>query len=134
MTRDHRFHLDREGHSVTVRTGTAREPTEVLVDGKVVAARHRRGHRERVIQLTAELPGDPPRPVTVRVDWRTGAGSGPVCVMEAEGTCTVIPRASPGPSAPRPAVRVLARHPLRWLRRHLPRHHPPPHRTARRLR
>ncbi|GAA2728320.1 hypothetical protein [Streptomyces nogalater] len=132
MTRDHRFHLDRDGHSVTVRTGTAREPTEVLVDGKVVAARTRRGHRERVMVLTAELPGDPPRPVAIRVDWRTGAGSGPVCLMEAEGTLTVVPRSSPAPSPPRRTVRALARHPVRWLRRHLPRRRPR-HRTARRI-
>ncbi|MGW2954278.1 hypothetical protein [Streptomyces eurythermus] len=140
MTGDHRLPLDREGYAVTVRTGTAREPAEVLVDGKVVAARPRRGRRERVFVPAAELPGDPPRPLTVRVGRRAGAGGGPGRLMETEGTHTVIPRAPPGPSprtrhfgpspggpGPRPPP------PLRWPRRHLP-GRPPRRRTTRRLR
>lgn len=56
MTGDHRLPLDREGYAVTVRTGTAREPAEVLVDGKVVAARPRRGRRERVFVPARSCP------------------------------------------------------------------------------
>ncbi|MFG2026300.1 hypothetical protein [Streptomyces sp. NPDC048825] len=38
MARRHRFHLDRDGHSVTVQTGEASAAVELLVDDKVVAS------------------------------------------------------------------------------------------------
>ncbi|MBV7697805.1 hypothetical protein [Streptomyces sp. TRM70350] len=114
MARSHRFHLDRNGHSVTVQTGAPSGTVELLVDGKVVASQ--RGHKD-VTVLAAELPGDPPQPFTVHVDRSAGADNVPVCVWEADGSRDPLPYA---PLAPRQAPLQAARtpvHPLRWLRR-----------------
>lgn len=66
-----RFHLDLAGHSVSVLVGRGTAPIEVLVDGKVVACR-RPGRGAGVISLEAELPGEPPQPVTVMVSRPKG--------------------------------------------------------------
>ncbi|MBM7173726.1 hypothetical protein JQK87_36185 [Streptomyces sp. G44] len=95
MSHDFRFHLDRGGHSITVCVGGARDPVEVLVDGKVVATCQRR--RRGVTVLTAELPGDAPRPVTLRIDWAAATDGGPAVLLEAEDGRALVPRVSPTP-------------------------------------
>ncbi|MBC3840808.1 hypothetical protein GXW82_12525 [Streptacidiphilus sp. 4-A2] len=67
MTRQHHFHLDQAGHSITVdvRPGHARE-IDMLVDGKEVGSRRERA--ADAATLTGELPGEPPQPFTVRVE------------------------------------------------------------------
>ncbi|MEU6314699.1 hypothetical protein [Streptomyces sp. NPDC047014] len=109
---DHsRFHLDRDGHSVTVQLdGTAR-PAEVLVDGRVVA----RGPapREGTTVLRAELPGDPPRPLRITLARRGGAFR---CEMEAGGVRQALPRVPlipARPPGPRPGPLRAARRLLR---------------------
>ncbi|MEV7511244.1 hypothetical protein ACIPRL_06195 [Streptomyces sp. NPDC090085] len=109
---DHsRFHLDRDGHSVTVRLDGASRPAEVLVDGRVVA----RGRLSRAgtTVLDAELPGDPPCPLRVTL---AGAGGEFRCEMEAGGVRHPVPRVPPitaGRPAPRPGALRVARRLLR---------------------
>lgn len=92
MTHAHRFHLEVEGHSVTVQTRHAARETELLVDGKVVGYQHAHaGHHETTTTLAAELPGDPPQPF--RVTLRPGetperAGD---CVLEIAGRRHPVP-------------------------------------------
>ncbi|MEU7281768.1 hypothetical protein AB0A69_23775 [Streptomyces sp. NPDC045431] len=120
----HRFHLDQEGHSITVLLGRAAHDVEVLVDGKVVAVRHergRRGVRELAAELPGEPPGDPPRPFTVLVEDVDGT---PLCVMVRDGIRYLMPRVPLLPEAP-PYGAPGATHPLRrargrarrWVRR-----------------
>jgi hypothetical protein len=114
MARSHRFHLDRDGHSVTVQTGPPSSTIEVLVDGKVVASRTR---LKDVTALAAELPGDPPRPFTVYIGQSDKAGVVPACLWEVDGHRKPMPYA---PLAPRRAPSLADNapvHPLRWLRR-----------------
>ncbi|MER5209580.1 hypothetical protein ABT063_03060 [Streptomyces sp. NPDC002838] len=113
MARSHRFHLDRDGHSVTVQTA-ASGPTELLVDGKVVASRQ--GRPRDLTVLAAELPGDPPQPFTIRVDRSNEAGDVPVCVMEADGTRELVPYAPLVARQP-PSPGTGPAHPMAWLRR-----------------
>ncbi len=115
MSHDSRFHLDRDGHSITVCVGRARDPVEVLVDGKVVATCQKRRHG--VTALTAELPGDAPRPCTLRVEWAAAADGGPVCHLETEGGRTLVPRVAPTP--PPGLAPSLPRGPFQRLRRPL---------------
>jgi len=111
MAHSHRFHLDRGGHSVTVETAPGH--AELLVDGKVVASQRRRRRVSAV--LSAELPGDPPQPVIVRVDPSQEVGSTPVCLMETDGTREVMPYAPLATRrAPSPAARISGR-PVTWL-------------------
>ncbi|MET9799653.1 hypothetical protein [Streptomyces sp. NPDC006368] len=119
MAGSHRFHLDQDGHSITVLLGHVAQDIEVLVDGKVVAVR--RGHRGGVRELAAELPGDPPRPFTILVEDLDGA---PLCVMVRDGSRFLMPQVPLVPGAPgheRPAPgrpwRRLRRRLRRWLRR-----------------
>lgn len=115
MARSHRFHLDRDGHSVTVQAGTTSGDVELLVDGKVVAAR--RGRRKDVTVLSAELPGDPPQPFTVHVDRSKQAGVVPVCVMETNGSRVPVPYAPFATRQTAPSAAGTRVHPVRWLRR-----------------
>ena len=86
MARTHRFHLDLDGHSVTVHTRHATRETELLVDGKVVSyQRTQSGHRKRTIVLTAELPGDPPQPFDVTLYTGEAAERAATCVLEIAG-------------------------------------------------
>ncbi|MEU7057252.1 hypothetical protein [Streptomyces sp. NPDC046197] len=92
MARAHRFHVDLQGHSVTVQTPAGRE-TELLVDGKVVG--HRRtaaGHRGTRVVLSAELPGDPPEPFTVVCDAAGGKGGTGSYVLEVAGRTHAMPQ------------------------------------------
>ncbi|WP_267245656.1 hypothetical protein [Streptomyces sp. PR69] len=118
MARVHRYHLDRDGHSVTVRPGHAARDIELLVDGKVVG--YRRGSAKGPAVLAAELPGDPPRPFTVTIDPPSPSGSVPVCAMHIDGQVLRVPPVPPGPPAsaqhaPRSADGPFG--PVRWVRR-----------------
>ncbi|MEV4615250.1 hypothetical protein AB0K43_22070 [Kitasatospora sp. NPDC049258] len=68
MGREHHFHAEQAGCSVTVvvRLGGTRE-LELLVDGKEVAHTRIHGHHAETHALTTTLPTDPPRPIEVRV-------------------------------------------------------------------
>ncbi|WP_185921644.1 hypothetical protein [Streptomyces sp. WAC06614] len=106
-----RFHLDQDGHSITVRLVRAPGPVEVLVDGKVVA-QGPAPHRGTTV-LRAELPGEPLRPVILTLAEVRGAYR---CEMELGGvryTLPHLPLTERSPAAP------TAPHPLRRLRRSL---------------
>ncbi|MFF5705236.1 hypothetical protein ACFY7H_22450 [Streptomyces sp. NPDC012794] len=108
---DHpRFHLDRDGHSVTVQMAGASRPVEVLVDGKVVAQGP--APREDRTVWRAELPGPPPRPLSVTLAETGGAY---LCEMELDGVRYLMPRVPLLPEKP-PAWRSPSPHPLRRLR------------------
>ncbi|MDN3293303.1 hypothetical protein QWM81_04410 [Streptomyces ficellus] len=125
MARDPRFHLDQDGHSVTVQLYGRSGGLEVLVDGKVVAYERdwRRGGT-----VPAELPGDPPRPFSITVSSAKEMGGVPFCVMETGGTRYLMPRVPLGgsryePARPGPYLglrrlrRFLRRLVRRWARR-----------------
>ncbi|MFD3543170.1 hypothetical protein ACFWUQ_27245 [Streptomyces sp. NPDC058662] len=117
----HRFHLDQDGHSVTVLCGRPSQPVEVLVDGRVVA--RVQGHRTGTVTIGGEIAGDRPRPFVVLLDHPDEAGEVPICVLETEGVRYLMPsvpltrdeRLRPGrtPPARTPGellARLLARH------------------------
>jgi hypothetical protein len=92
MARAHRFHLDVDGHSVTVQTRHAVRETELLVDGKVVGYQATQaGQRKPAIEFTAELPGDPPRPFHVTLQTGDSLERADACVLEVAGRRHVMP-------------------------------------------
>lgn len=115
MVHAYRFHLDVEGHSVTVQTRHAARETELLVDGKVVGYQHADAGHRRPTTLTAELPGDPPQPfgVTLRTDDADERAA--TCVLEIAG------RRCPMPEVPLArsdtTLSAVARPSLRSMRR-----------------
>ncbi|MDH6711008.1 hypothetical protein P3T27_007760 [Kitasatospora sp. MAA19] len=87
MRQRYSFHADQAGHSVTVnvRTGWITE-TELLVDGKECAFHRVHGHGVYPLTLSAQLAGEPPLPLSVRLD-RTGAAEQPyACVLAVAGS------------------------------------------------
>ena len=81
MTRQHHFHLDHAGHSITVEVRTGHTPeVALLVDGKEVGYRHQRGADATV--LTSELPDEPPQPFELRLDH--------LCHTTRSLTCTLL--------------------------------------------
>ncbi|MEU6755222.1 hypothetical protein [Streptomyces sp. NPDC046685] len=120
MSRTHRFHVDLEGHSVTVLLEWPGHEIEVLVDGKVVAYRRRPEKRGTV--LHAELPTDPPQPLTLLVE---DMGDTPFCSLmtpDARYRRFLMPEVpfpthAPGGWRPARRLRRLVRHLLRRLRR-----------------
>lgn len=98
-----RFHLDQDGHSVTVQSARASGSVEVLVDGKVVGQGKVPGAGTAV--LRAEFPGDPPRPVPIRLGEMGGVV---LCEMEVDRARYLMPR-----------VPLLPERPPAWR--------PPPH-------
>lgn len=124
MSRAHRFHLEVDGHSVTVQTRHAARETELLVDGKVVGyQRTPARHRPSVTALTAELPSDPPKPFAVTLHSRGSAEDAPTCVLEIAGrshAMSELPLIRPGPVPPaagRPPLRSARSLLRRTLRR-----------------
>ncbi|MGW5849101.1 hypothetical protein ACWFQ8_14310 [Streptomyces sp. NPDC055254] len=85
----HRFHLDQDGHSITVLCGRPSQPVEVLVDGRVIACV--RGHRTGTVTAGGVLAGERPRPFAVLLDHPDEAGEVPICVMETEGVRYLMP-------------------------------------------
>ena len=90
MTGQHHFHLDHDGHSITVdvRSGHARE-VELLVDGKEVGSRRERA--SDTVTLPGELPEDPPRHFEVRVDHLRHRSRAPSSTLLLEGREISIP-------------------------------------------
>lgn len=116
MTRAHRFHLDVQGHSVTVQTRHAMRETELLVDGKTVGyQRTQAGHRKPTVALAAELPGDPPQPFGVTLRVGDAPGLAATCDLDIAGRRYPMPEAPLGGAEPT-RLRVSAR-PLRRMRR-----------------
>lgn len=117
MAGGQRFHLDQDGHSVTVQLRGRRDEAEVLVDGKVVA--YQRGSVKRTTALEAELPGDPPRPFRILISPVEGPDGAPLCVMERAGTRYLMPlvplRHPDRPAQPGPSPTLLVRRRLRRL-------------------
>ncbi|ORT55573.1 hypothetical protein [Streptomyces sp. CB03238] len=116
MALGHRFHVDQDGHSITVQFLGGSGDFEVLVDGKVVAygPGPRRGGTVR-----AELPGDPPRSVGITVSDPREMGGVPFCVLESGGMRYLMPQVPlvpPGGAGEGPARRGSYR-PVRRLRR-----------------
>ncbi|MGX1885929.1 hypothetical protein [Streptomyces sp. NPDC055287] len=117
MARGHRFHLDQDGHSITVQVGRPADGTELLVDGKVVA--YQQGRVKGVTILTAELPEEPPRPFRIFLE---DMGGELFCAMEVSGSRFLMPQVAlwtPGDTTPpaKPPPRPLKR--LRRLLRRL---------------
>ncbi|MER7110517.1 hypothetical protein [Streptomyces sp. NPDC000229] len=115
MALGHRFHVDQDGHSVTVQFVGGAGGFEVLVDGKVVA--YGPGRRKGGT-VTAELPGDPPRPFAITVSHPREMGGVPFCVLESGGMRYLMPQIPLGGAGERPARRGPYR-PVRRLRRFL---------------
>lgn len=122
MAGGHCFHIDQDGHSVTVRLAHPRGGVEVLVDGKVVAWRNTLGKDTTAID--AELPEDPPRTVRVFLAPVAGADGPPLCVLENAGTRYLMPLVPPAhagrtthpATTPSEAVRLLRRQLRRMAR------------------
>lgn len=110
MSRGHRFHLDQDGHSISVQVGRPFDGIEVLVDGKVVA--YHRGRAKGSTVLTAELPEDPPRPFRVIVE---DMGGELFCAMEASGSRFLMPQV-PLWGTDQPPPRAGRSRPVRRLR------------------
>ncbi|MBT2540819.1 hypothetical protein J7E99_08910 [Streptomyces sp. ISL-44] len=89
MTIRHRFHLDQNGHSISVLYEGPRRPVEVLVDGKTVAVG--RAPRAARTVLTAELPGDPPQPFAIDLAYPDSADDSPMCALMESGTRYLMP-------------------------------------------
>lgn len=103
MSRDYHFHIEHAGHSISVdvRAGHHRE-VELLVDGREVG--HRQDRNADRLTLAAELPEEPPRPFTVRVDGQRHHHSRPpACTLLLAGDELPIPDRTP---AQRPDHRV----------------------------
>ncbi|MFJ3964798.1 hypothetical protein [Streptomyces sp. NPDC090036] len=89
--RQHRFHLDRDGHSGTVMWSAGRRRAELLVDGKVVALT--RTDRRATSELQGEIAdGDgAARPITCRIGRADIPGGEPLCALETEGKLYLMP-------------------------------------------
>ncbi|MCB5168448.1 hypothetical protein LG634_26950 [Streptomyces bambusae] len=121
MPGHHRYHLDQDGHSITVLHDARRHRAEVWVDGKTVAATPTAAHDATV--LHAELPTDPPRQLTVRIAHPAAPDDAPLCVLETGTDRYLMPaaaltneeRAAPDRTPPaRTPGELLAR----WRARH----------------
>ncbi|RST01858.1 hypothetical protein EF910_26335 [Streptomyces sp. WAC07149] len=119
----HRFHLEQDGHSITVVWSTRRGRAEVLVDGKVVAAaRTRRTATTELRGETADGEGAV-HPFTVRLGRPDIPGDEPLCALETGHRLYLMPLVPltadeappPEPTPPPRDPRVLL---TRWYRRH----------------
>lgn len=102
MNGTRQFHIDLEGHSITVNLGPGRSGSvELLVDGKVVGYVRERTERTTVVE--GELADEPVRPFTVRIQQPAlGLGRPPRCSVLIEGTELPMPqRRTPTVSAHR---------------------------------
>ncbi|MFE1559189.1 hypothetical protein ACFW6V_29910 [Streptomyces sp. NPDC058734] len=119
----HRFHLDQDGHSITVVWSARRGRAEVLVDGKVVAAA--RTHRTATTSLRGETADGEGavHPFTVRLGRPDIPGDEPLCTLETGHSLYLMPLVPltgdeawpPEPPPPPRDPRVLL---TRWHARH----------------
>ncbi|MEV7730420.1 hypothetical protein AB0P15_37810 [Streptomyces sp. NPDC087917] len=112
-----RFHLDQDGHSITVVRG-AGPLVELLVDGRVVSStRTRRG---AAAELRGLIPADgAERPFTVRVGRSDIPGDEPLCALETGGLLYLMPlvpltERERWPAEPTPSPRTPAELWARW--------------------
>ena len=90
MTRQHHFHLDRRGHSITVDVSLAHtREIWLLVDGKETGLR--RDRSADVVTLEGELAGDPPQFFTVRVERLQHRSEPPTCTLVLDGRELAVP-------------------------------------------
>ncbi|MCX4539283.1 hypothetical protein [Streptomyces sp. NBC_01565] len=115
---DQRFHLDQDGHSITVVRASGGRRIELLVDGRLVAAA--RTNRHAPTELRGELADSGgPRPFTVRVGRCDIPGGEPLCTLEAGGKSYLMPllpltRAEQWPAEHTPSPRTPAELLTRW--------------------
>ncbi len=99
-----RYHLDQDGHSITVLHDPRRQRAEVWVDGKTVAAARTQRHAATVLQ--AEIPDVPPRQAVIRVGHPDDPGDIPLCVLETGGSRYLMPLVSLTREEQRPVERT----------------------------
>ncbi|WCD84043.1 hypothetical protein KPP03845_100363 [Streptomyces xanthophaeus] len=104
MAGHHRYHLDQDGHSITVLCDVGRLHAQVLVDGKVVSSA--RMGRSGATLLYGEVPTDPPQPFEIRLDHPYDSRDIPPCVMETDGRRYLMPTAPLSPQEAWPAERT----------------------------
>ncbi|MFI8825379.1 hypothetical protein [Streptomyces sp. NPDC053431] len=90
MTGHHRYHLDQDGHSITVLHDPRRRHAEVWVDGKTVAVAGTSSHHAAVLE--GEIPGLPPRRMVIRIGHLDEPDDVPLCVLETDGGRYLMPR------------------------------------------
>ncbi len=90
MSRQHYFHTDHGGHSITVsvHSGAPRE-LELLVDGKEVG--HRSPFDSGTTVMNSELPDDPPHPFSVAVHQPRFGSRVPRCSLMLDGVEEPMP-------------------------------------------
>ncbi|AZM92713.1 MULTISPECIES: hypothetical protein [Streptomyces] len=119
----HRFHLEQDGHSITVVWSARRRRAEVLVDGKVVAAaRTRRTATTELRGETADGEGAV-HPFTIRLGRPDIPGDEPLCALETGHRLYLMPLVPltgdeawpPEPTPPPRGPRELL---TRWRTRH----------------
>ncbi|MFD7258875.1 hypothetical protein [Streptomyces sp. NPDC059874] len=121
MAGHHRYHLDQDGHSITVVHDPRRRRAEVWVDGKTVAAARTPRHLATV--LDGEIPTLPPRRMVIRIGHLDDSGDVPLCVLETDGDRYLMPHIALTGQERRPPERTPpARTPgellARWRSRH----------------
>ncbi|MFD3700447.1 hypothetical protein ACFWUZ_30710 [Streptomyces sp. NPDC058646] len=89
MAAHHRYHLDQDGHSITVLYDVRHRSAEVLVDGKTTASV--RAPRTEATLLRGEIPTDPPKPFLIRVGHPDAPDDVPLCALETGGMRYLMP-------------------------------------------
>ncbi|MEW2416906.1 hypothetical protein AB0953_24695 [Streptomyces sp. NPDC046866] len=121
MAGRHRYHLDQDGHSITVLHDPRRRRAEVWINGKTVTVAETPRHRPTVME--AEIPTVPPKGVVVRIGHPDDPGDVPLCVLETGGDRYLMPHVALTQEERAPAERTPpARTPgellARWRARH----------------
>ncbi|MET9610766.1 hypothetical protein ABZZ17_37745 [Streptomyces sp. NPDC006512] len=118
MAGHHRYHLDQDGHSITVVRDLGRRRAEILVDGKTVTSA--RTHRKAVTVLRGEIAGG--APFAVRLGRPDIPGGAPLCELEKGGMRSLMPNVpltpeEEWPAEPTPSPRTPAELIARWRAR-----------------
>lgn len=121
MAAHQRFHLDQDGHSITVLCDLPRHRVEVLVDGKVVSSV--RTGRDPVTLVRGEITTEPPQPFTVRLEHPDDPGGIPLCMLETQHLRYLMPnvpltRQEEWPPEPTPSPRTPGELLARWRARY----------------
>ncbi|MDA5283446.1 MULTISPECIES: hypothetical protein [unclassified Streptomyces] len=104
MADRHRFHLDQDGHSITVVRDLRHRHAEVLVDGKTVSSG--RTSRSEATVLRGEIAGaGRPQGFLVRLERPDVPGGEPLCVLEKDGMRYLMPSVALTPQEEWPAER-----------------------------
>ncbi|MEU9026633.1 hypothetical protein AB0D46_03670 [Streptomyces sp. NPDC048383] len=117
----HRFHLDQDGHSITVVRDLRHRYVEVLVDGKTVCSA--RTSRSKATLLRGEIAGAGPQPFLIRLERPDVPGGEPLCVLERDGMRYLMPNVpltpeEDWPAERNPSPRTPAELIARWRGRH----------------